>query len=1030
MKLWRENFVALLVLALLVACGDDESSGGAEPVAEARNVSGYVQKGPFLKGSEVVVQELDEMTLLPTGKSFDGSTENDAGAYSIDIAELESPFVLIRADGNYRNELTGKNSESQITLYALVNLADRDEANINILTHLSYKRALYLATNDAMDMDAAKRKAVQNVLLPFKIACDCPYAERLDVSGNSGGDAALLALSVLFLGNIDKGGLSLESSVKSGSGISDESKLENRMKSFAEDIERDGVWNDSNALAKMADWASIQSLDGKLGSLRKSVKMYIDNFWWGAYGLGTCDEKRDGEELRNVNALSSQHGLAFVCRDSSWRLEEYPDVDSGDVDNDTLRLADDVPDIEKDTYGLECKEFGRFAKGVINKDNTYFCYGTQWKRVYGKTTADYGKLVDERDGQIYRTVTIGKQTWMAENINYDVGPYFVAGDTNDTYGGYYRWDDIERVCPEGWHVPTKGEWDYLYAYMDSNATSMQAFAKNLWRFPYDAYGFSAVPAGMIIEDGESAREYTYASFWASSFEAENTKKRPYSWTLESDTAYWTLGLENDVRMSVRCIEDSVWLYGECTEANRDSMVQLDRDTYYVCGKDGWYPMTPSEYEAFTWTIGHEADARWRKGGVTNQCYVFEEGAWREADAFDCILGIGGCTKSREGEIVYTRDTTAYICKNRYWKGATHTEKDTYQWSLDYEQGAVRNAADGDVYVFENGAWRLGTELDSILVKLGGTACINEGDTSTVKYNGFYYVCSEYFGSWYPHVWEPAPTVYSDTYEDRAECSETGKYGDGRLHDIAGYDFRTYVCDEGEFRQANYKELSLKWGCSSYVRGKKLNVDGAHYVCSDTGWVADLGVFELDSFVDQRDGREYKTVVIGTQTWMAENLNYKDSVKTPGLEGNRWCYDDEAEQCDTYGSIYSCEISNQVCPAGWRLPTLNEWYDLFNFVARMGGDRTNSLRAEDGWASSNGHAAPGTDDFGFAALAGGLRYDEDSYGNLTREAWFWYDNECIGTGREGIVMTPSTDALGTTFFWETVAFYVRCIKDDE
>jgi len=97
---------------------------------------------------------------------------------------------------------------------------------------------------------------------------------------------------------------------------------------------------------------------------------------------------------------------------------------------------------------------------------------------------------------------------------------------------------------------------------------------------------------------------------------------------------------------------------------------------------------------------------------------------------------------------------------------------------------------------------------------------------------------------------------------------------------------------------------------------------------------------------------YKTVVIGTQTWMAENLNYATGSQ---------CYGDN---CGTYGRLYNNVIAKTVCPSGWHLPSDAEWTALKNTV---GGNSTagTKLKSATGW-DSNGN---GTDDYGFSALPG-------------------------------------------------------------
>jgi len=150
-----------------------------------------------------------------------------------------------------------------------------------------------------------------------------------------------------------------------------------------------------------------------------------------------------------------------------------------------------------------------------------------------------------------------------------------------------------------------------------------------------------------------------------------------------------------------------------------------------------------------------------------------------------------------------------------------------------------------------------------------------------------------------------------------------------------------------------------------------------------------------SFVDQRDGKIYRTVKIGNQTWMAENLNYKIS--------NSWCYDNDNSNCEKYGRLYDWNTAVRVCPAGWRLPSLQDWMILINAVSNveMAGIE---LKSTIGW-SNNGN---GTDKFGFSALPGGAFFSTGfsgvgGYGNWwTTIEGYPGDDNCWGPRTKGYI----------------------------
>ena len=115
--------------------------------------------------------------------------------------------------------------------------------------------------------------------------------------------------------------------------------------------------------------------------------------------------------------------------------------------------------------------------------------------------------------------------------------------------------------------------------------------------------------------------------------------------------------------------------------------------------------------------------------------------------------------------------------------------------------------------------------------------------------------------------------------------------------------------------------------------------------------------QTSTFTDPRDGQKYRTVKIGKQTWMAENLNYKIS--------NSLCYENNEANCQKYGRLYDWNTAMKACPAEWRLPTENDWSNL---IKTVGGSKIagKKLKSKTGW-SDDGN---GTDDYGFSALPGG------------------------------------------------------------
>jgi uncharacterized protein (TIGR02145 family) len=201
--------------------------------------------------------------------------------------------------------------------------------------------------------------------------------------------------------------------------------------------------------------------------------------------------------------------------------------------------------------------------------------------------------------------------------------------------------------------------------------------------------------------------------------------------------------------------------------------------------------------------------------------------------------------------------------------------------------------------------------------------------------------------------------------------------------------------------------------------------------------------EYGSVADD-NGKSYKTVVIGTQTWMAENLNYAASG-SKCVNGSSLS-DDNTSTCNTYGRLYnwstamaldpscnsaSCADQVQsphrgVCPSSWHIPSSTEWTTLTTYTGGFNTAGT-KLKAVSGWNDYEGTSGNGTDEFGFSALPGGR-----GSGNTFRDpnnGYWWtateYNNNDI---QANFRFMDYSNAISSGYWTKTLLFSVRCVKD--
>ena len=511
--------IVVFAALCLAACSDKVASGASEDVGitplERWQVAGVSQKGPFVTGSTVNVLELDGSTLTQTGKIFKSSIRSDKGDFAISGSGLVSQYAMLEVDGYYRNEITGQVSSGSLVLNAITDLSHRENVNVNLLTHLEFDRVKNLVSQ-GYSVKKAKDQAEREIISTMAMNESSKKFEDMNIFESGDENGMLLAVSVLMQSDADVAGLT------------------ERMGKFSLDLEQNGSWNDSLTRTAIADWASRASEDSTFKNIRKNVlawgisdtlpnfEKYVDMFWYDNYGLGECTNSNAGDTAVNMNDKSSRFGDIFICNNERWE------------------------------------------------------YSHRKKSLY---KGDFGTLVDARDGRTYKTVQIGDQVWMAENLKYSYPtnePLTAClGDLPqycENYGRIYSFaaamdsaglfgdggigcglssslcdlkESSRGVCPEGWHLPSEDEWTILIATAGGNVTASRTL-RSANDLGSDDYGFNMTSQSVGFWTS-SKRKYAGSQFDHVVYLDVNNEQVLSFWPGESNA--WFIG------RNVRCIKD-------------------------------------------------------------------------------------------------------------------------------------------------------------------------------------------------------------------------------------------------------------------------------------------------------------------------------------------------------------------------------------------------------------------------------------------------------------------------------------------
>ncbi len=346
-----------------------------------------------------------------------------------------------------------------------------------------------------------------------------------------------------------------------------------------------------------------------------------------------------------------------------------------------------------------------------------------------------------------------------------------------------------------------------------------------------------------------------------------------------------------------------------------------------------------------------------------------------------------CDKENAGKMVFVTDSSAvYYCANKNWSSLNGKD------GIDGEKGA-----DGESVKGEDGTSCTAKEVDE-----GIEISCGDKVVGTIK-NGAKGEDGKSIKG------EDGTSCIAKEVDDGIEVS----CGDEVIGTIKnGEDGKSIKGEDGK-------------GCTAADTVNADGIAGYNLDCADkrigTIWSGKDGedlIRENGSvsfFIDSRDGKQYKAVTIGTQTWMAENLNYADEVATPNLKDNNWCNPNVENYCQEYGRLYSwtaaMNLSSDyldksateaglietphrgICPEGWHIPNNSDFNILNNFAEKYCGKFKSGicLKSEDGWSGYEG--APGLNLLGFNAKRTGI-FNQYRNGGLwtTVHEYFWIVDE--------------------------------------
>ena len=320
-KTWLIVMAIVSVCLNLTACSSNDEK--EDDFTAKGQITGKLEKGPFLQGSKVILYELNN-NLSQTGKSYKTNTTNDLGEFSFDSSlALSSQYAELETNGYFYNETEGEESRAPITLNALVDLSEKGMVNVNLITHLEFGRVKKLV-QDGKSFKDAKKQAEQELLACFAITHKIDSPENISLMDGNDNAKILLAISSILLYR------------------QSEARFSELISKFSTDFARNGTITDTNIRQEMQSGQyniNPKSIVKKMKEhyTRKGVTISIEDFsqYVDRNGDGVLDENDAFTEVIPDDQLTEEN----IFQDATTIQNALDGIYAKLVDFTTLQLT-------------------------------------------------------------------------------------------------------------------------------------------------------------------------------------------------------------------------------------------------------------------------------------------------------------------------------------------------------------------------------------------------------------------------------------------------------------------------------------------------------------------------------------------------------------------------------------------------------------------------------------------------------------------------------------------------------------------